>query len=509
MNRKARRADKARSSPGRPSHVPATVAAAVAHLARGDSAAAGLAADRALKETFHSVDAYAALANVLVALDRREDAVLALCGALSLEPRHFGILNNLAFLLTGLGRAAEAVDACRRAIAIDPAVPEAHYNLGCALRDLQQTDEAIAAFRQAAALRPDNAEAWIALGNILMERNQVDEAGALFTRAYRLRPLSRRPAAKRPPDFSALLVTVPGLANTPSDYLLRNAAYDSVLFALMEGAKHDIAQLRRCGDVVVNLLSDVDVGRAMLPQVTALVDELERPTINHPSKILATGREEIAARLSGIPHCRAPRTARIAGAALTAAADNLAGFSFPVLVRVSGTHGGHEFEKAENAAAVAAFVGRKPGAEYYVTEYVPYESADGRFRKYRLIFVGDQILPYHLAIDTRWKVHHFRTDMANQEWMRKEEEAFVSSPSLVFRPEHWAAMETIRKIIGLDYFGIDCALDRAGDLVVFEVNATMLVHGETGVFGYKEPYIARIKQAFDALLAKTAAQRRL
>jgi hypothetical protein len=34
----------------------------------------------------------------------------------------------------------------------------------------------------------------------------------------------------------------------------------------------------------------------------------------------------------------------------------------------------------------------------------------------------------------------------------------------------------------------------------------MLLHEEKGVFSYKQPYIAHIKQAFDALLARKAGK---
>jgi hypothetical protein len=38
---------------------------------------------------------------------------------------------------------------------------------------------------------------------------------------------------------------------------------------------------------------------------------------------------------------------------------------------------------------------------------------------------------------------------------------------------------------------------------VFEANASMLVHDEkTADFAYKNPYIAKIKQAFDAMVSR-------
>ena len=54
-------------------------------------------------------------------------------------------------------------------------------------------------------------------------------------------------------------------------------------------------------------------------------------------------------------------------------------------------------------------------------------------------------------------------------------------------PETIRRCETIRERIGLDYFGIDCGLDASGNLVVFEVNASMLVHDRNDRFPYKNP----------------------
>lgn len=449
---------------------------------------------------------YTNLANVLAQLGRGEEAVAAYRAAITLRPRFPEALNNLAVLLCDLGRAGEAVTVCREAIAIDPALPESHFNLGTALRFCERPDEAIPAFRRAVELRPGDADSHIALANLLQRCNQADEARRLYRHAHRLRPLTKRAGTKAKADFSVLVLAAPGVANTPSDYLIGRSGYDSYFLGVMDGVTYDPALLRTSADVVVNLISDADQGSGILPQAVDLVERIGRPTINHPAKVLATGREAVAARLAGIPRCRIPRTIRVAGAALAAPHTHAAldGFSFPLLVRVSGAHGGDEFEKLADPEFVAAFAGRHADADLYVTDYVPYNSADGYFRKYRLIFVDGRILPYHLAIGNQWKVHHFRTEMADRDWMRHEEEAFVRDPTTVFDPGHWQSLQAIQAAIGLDYFGIDCSLDRDGDIVVFEVNASMLVHGETSTFAYKEPYIARIKDAFDAMLAKAA-----
>ena len=89
-------------------------------------------------------------------------------------------------------------------------------------------------------------------------------------------------------------------------------------------------------------------------------------------------------------------------------------------------------------------------------------------------------------------------------WMQREEAAFLENPGAVFDAGHYAALREIRARIGLDYFGIDCGLDRDGQLVVFEVNASMLVHADNADFPYKDAYVRAIKAAFDAMLQKRA-----
>jgi glutathione synthase/RimK-type ligase-like ATP-grasp enzyme len=76
---------------------------------------------------------------------------------------------------------------------------------------------------------------------------------------------------------------------------------------------------------------------------------------------------------------------------------------------------------------------------------------------------------------------------------------------LVFDEPHHAALRDVAAATGLDYCGIDCALDHNGDIVVFETNAAMLVHDEKDeIFAYKNPYIAKIKDKFDAMLRRLA-----
>jgi len=100
--------------------------------------------------------------------------------------------------------------------------------------------------------------------------------------------------------------------------------------------------------------------------------------------------------------------------------------------------------------------------------------------------------------------------MDQHDWMRREEAAFLADPACAFGPAQRAALDAIRAAIDLEFFGLDCAIDRAGALVVFEANASMLIHAadSAALFPYKQASFARIRDAFDRLIATAARHHR-
>ncbi len=66
-----------------------------------------------------------------------------------------------------------------------------------------------------------------------------------------------------------------------------------------------------------------------------------------------------------------------------------------------------------------------------------------------------------------------------------------------------AALTTIGRRLDLDYAGINFSVLEDGRLLVFEANATMVVHPEAGdgPFAYKNHAVGRILGAFDTMLA--------
>ena len=176
-----------------------------------------------------------------------------------------------------------------------------------------------------------------------------------------------------------------------------------------------------------------------------------------------------------------------------------------MLVRVAGTHGGDDFELIDNSEALATFVALHLTADLYISDYVDYRSTDGYFRKYRAIVTAGIVFPYHLAIGTHWKLHHFRTDMGSHAWMQHEEEAFLRNPNTVLTKAHRDALSAIDLKLGLEFYGVDFGIARDGVMVIFEVNASMLVQPDDSAFAYKMATNERVKAAYAAMLAQAAS----
>jgi hypothetical protein len=60
--------------------------------------------------------------------------------------------------------------------------------------------------------------------------------------------------------------------------------------------------------------------------------------------------------------------------------------------------------------------------------------------------------------------------------------------------------------VGLDYFTVDCAENKAGELLIFEADNTAVVHNMDSpeMFPYKGPQMRKIFDAFAGMLSRRA-----
>ncbi len=94
-------------------------------------------------------------------------------------------------------------------------------------------------------------------------------------------------------------------------------------------------------------------------------------------------------------------------------------------------------------------------------------------------------------------VHYLNADMELFEERRRDEANwFANFHDFVAR--HQKAMKALPDLIGLDYFAIDCAEAKDGELLVFEVDVAMIVHALDSeiLFPYKKPAMAELSEGF-------------
>ncbi len=473
----------------------------VALEALGESDAALHAYEQALAQRPEYARALLRLSALLDRMDRLKEASAALDRLLAFAPANPDALCAKGDLLQRVGRYDEAVALYDRALAQQPDSFAAHANRATALKKASRSTEALAAAEAALLLDPCDTDMLILKGNVLRDLGERDEAYRIYRAAAALGPLKIYPTAKAAPDFRVMLLFSPSCSNTPYEDLIGNAPFESEMLMLLDGLEYDMATLEDRAAIVVNLISDADLGDSVLQDAELFLSRFGRPVINPPHLVRGTDRLSIARRLSGIPHAIIPQMERCprqeAGKAGSA-------IGFPLVVRTVGTHGGEAMEMCADIEALDGFVAQHDDSEFYLSQFVDYRSPDGYFRKYRFMFIGGQILPYHLAIGDTWKIHHATTDMAACSWMQEEEAAFLKQPDRVFDAPALEVLRTISEQIGLDYFGIDCALSADGRVVVFETNPSMLIHLHNADFPYKDEHVLRIRSAFAGMLAERA-----
>ena len=467
--------------------------------------------DKAIELKDDSGPAFRKRAEILKALGEIEPAIASAARGCALLPREDASWLLLGDLLQMQGHLAEAISAYDEGLACAPQNFFCLCNKARALKDAGRKEEALLHARAALGVEPSNHEALLICATLAHELGHAGEAHTQFLQLAEAGPVRGYAAARRPASLRALLLFSPVAGNTPYEDLILGAGFDAEVFFVLPGHFHDPAALDARADVIVNLVSDADLGRDLIAPLADFADRLHKPVVNHPRLILPTDRESIALRLAGLAGTVVPATRRIEARDLAAWSAGGVALPLPVaperpaIVRHAGTHGGDRMELVSQPEELAAFAAEAGDQALYLTEFVDYRSADGCYRKYRFVFVGEEILPYHLAIGDGWKVHHASTRMGDVEWMRAEESAFLSEPERVFGAAAMAALADIRRRVGLDYFGIDCALDAQGRVIVFEVNASMLIHLHNEGFDYKTPHVMRIKAAFEQLLEARAA----
>lgn len=459
-------------------------------LAAGDFDAAMGEASAALDIDPSLVGAWLTRAAALKALCRFDDAAADFERAAVLAPGRAAILVNLANTYADIARLGDAERLLRRAVALMPGSKEAQVSLGSVLVKLGRLPEAEAPCRAALALDPGLIAAHQNLSGILAPADPVT-ARLHRDAAYGQRQVFVERAPR--PWRTVLVLAAADPANVPLRHLIPRAT-TSVIHWYIEYASGDPDPVLAQADLVFNGIGDPDLAPAIGAPVARFLAERAGRVLNPPERVALTRRSDLPRRLAGIPGIVVPPVVRH---------DGLHPIDLPpgpVLVRPIGSHGGEGLRRCHDAGALAA--------PCYVTQFVDFASADGWYRKYRMIFVDGRAYPYHLAIAADWLVHYWTAGMQQDAARREEEQRFLANPAAAIGSRAMEAVEAIGQRLGLDYAGIDFGLLADGRVVVFEANATMLVHPERDpCFAYHNPAVEAIRSGFEAMLIRRGTLR--
>lgn len=440
----------------------------------------------------------------LYAADRIADARALYLQLLEREPDHPRALADFGTLLFKTGYRAAARTVYERALALAPGSARAHLNLANVFFAQNEYEDARRAYEAALQCEPELAEAHQGLSLALTRLGREDEARVHRRRGYGGRALVRGEYRGSAAPIEVLLLTAALGGTLYTDEILDDRIFRTTTLVADVA---DVSEPLPPVDVAFNAVADADRAPQVLAALAARFEGTALPIVNPPARVLATTRAANAARLSALAGVVAPRITAFARADLPAALRH-EGFGYPLLLRAPGYHTGEHFVRVERESDVGAAVAALPGDEVLAIEYVDLRARDGAVRKYRVLFVDGVRYPLHVAIAHHWKVHYATAEMTVEPSYRAEERRFLEDPAAVLGAEGEAALARIGALIGLDYFGVDFGLDRAGRIVVFEANATMIVlpPGPEPIWDYRRPHVARIIAAAQTMLRARAVK---
>lgn len=225
---------------------------------------------------------------------------------------------------------------------------------------------------------------------------------------------------------------------------------------------------------IVNYIADPDLCSKALRIASVNAARLGRPWFNHPDRIIATTRERVAAALQGIDGLIVPRVVRCSAACGRDVVEAIAegGLRYPVLLRSVGEHGGRTLVRVDGPDAERAFERAvAAGKDLYLTEFHDFADEDGLYRRYRLAVVGGEVFIKSVVMGAGWNLH--ASSRIWDDTTIAQERQIIDTFDTALAPRIRPVIDAIYDRLGLDYFGIDCAVRSDGSIVLFEANATM------------------------------------
>ncbi len=390
------------------------------------------------------------------------------------KPRDASVYVHAGALFLKAGNFADAKEQYERAIAADPSSKQAHAGLYYALTGL----------------------------------GDQHNAAAHLGHALQLQAIVALPYRGTNPPIPILVILSINAGNVLIQRFLDDHIFQTYIVFVEFYESHMPLPPHQ---LVINAIGDADVRTDALLAAKAILSHTDAPVINPPAAVQASGRCENANRLAGVPGVITPLAITFSRRVLEAGdpTSMLAScdLNFPLLVRAPGYHMGKHFLRLETASELTAALAELPGEELIFMQYLDSRGADGNVRKYRVLMIDGRLYPVHLAISSHWKIHYFSAEMAERPEHRAEEARFLADMPGTLGPKAMAALQQIQSILGLDYAGIDFGLNKDGDILLFEANATMAVYrpDASPEWDYRRVAIEHVYTAVRQLLQSRAS----
>jgi len=336
------------------------------------------------------------------------------------------------------------------------------------------------------------------------------------TETLKQHQLFRSPCASEHPRLRvlALAADIDMGGNTPIEFLLEDSGIELQTLYVVDGVP--LPEPLPAHDVAIVIASDSEPCLGTLAAIEARAATWPAPLLNAPQLIRHLDRDKLYRLIGDVEGLEIPATLAIGRDALAAVASGSAtlaevthGIEFPAIVRPRGSHAGFGLAKIDDAVALLDYLRDRQESDYFVARYVDYASDDGQFRKYRIVVIEGKPYACHMAVADRWDIWYLNAGMAQSEVKRLEEAAFFHTFDFGFALRHRTALQGMAERIGLDYFTIDCAQTPRGDLLVFEIDNTAVVHNMDSpqLYPYKPPQMHKIFDAFASMLERRVASR--
>lgn len=312
--------------------------------------------------------------------------------------------------------------------------------------------------------------------------------------------------ATHPARLRLLVLVAPGdlMANTPIECLLEDSDIELHLYYVTE-SKFNRDEIP-AHDVLFVALSETDENRPLLDFLVPILTCWPQPVLNDPKRIPRVARDTATRLLSTVPGVLVPSTFRVSRQHLAAVERDPGKIAslFPLLVRPVDSHAGNDFHKVDDPQGLGAVLETIPGDEMFFSPFIDYRSADGLFRKYRVVLIAGIPFACHMGISDHWMIHYLNAGMAESLEKRAEEADFMAQFDSGFAARHAGALSAINERIGLDYLGIDCAETADGSLLIFEIDHAMVVHAmdSVEVYPYKQDAMHKLFGAFRRMLVR-------